>query len=83
MLTKSRAIGNEQVSKIGSIENLGDRGRRSGLDGYIYTNPSQGNQPPSVAVVARTVEALLSAVWYDTQKDAETVRRVIRNLSLA
>lgn len=82
-LTESSAKGNQQTSRVSSSTYLSECGRRAGLERYISTNPSDGDKAPSKGVVANTVEALLGAVWMDSQQSLPEVRRVIHNLDPA
>lgn len=76
------AVGNRQLSTIGSNANLSDLGRQVGLENYISTNPSQGNETPSPAVVATAVEALIGSIWLDSRRNLQSVRQVVLNLGL-
>lgn len=53
-----------------------------GLDRCICTNPSQGTEPPSSGVVARTVEALLGAIWVDSQGSMQSAKQAMLALEL-
>ena len=79
-LTLRLARGNQCVTRVSSSNYLYEYGRRAGLERYISTNPSQGEEAPSMAVVANAVGALLGAVWMDSQQSLSEVRRVIQIL---
>lgn len=80
---ESLAAGNQLVTRISSSTHLYECGRKFGLERYVSTNPSQGDLTPSVAVVARTVEALVGAVWMDSQQSLPAVRRAMQTLDPA
>lgn len=61
---------------------LAEIGFAKGLDPLIYKNPSQVGAV-SAKPMALTVEALLGAVFMDSGKSADAVRRVMAELGLA
>jgi len=65
--------------EVASNANLNRVGRLHGIDQYINKNPSQrGAVPPGL--MADTVEAILGAVWLDS--DLKSVKRVMTTLGL-
>jgi ribonuclease-3 len=73
---------NNCLSRVSTVPHLSSNGQAAGLDLFIITNPSQGNNPPSPGMIAITVEALLGAVWYDTGRNMQEVRDVMSRLGL-
>jgi ribonuclease-3 len=73
--------GNNLVSFIGSNANLAIRARGVGLDRHVIVNPGhRGNV--SDKTLATTVEALLGAVYLDSEKDMESVSQAMILLGL-
>lgn len=70
-------VATQFIDKIGSYEVLNEFSRRIGLQDCISTNPSQGVQQPSPAIIARAVQALFGAIWLDSQENMEAVRQVL------
>jgi len=61
--------------------NLAIVGRAKGLDKFVLVNPSQRGLV-SVGVMASTIEAIIGAVWLDTDGDLSIVQSVIMELGL-
>ncbi|PYI16645.1 ribonuclease III [Aspergillus japonicus CBS 114.51] len=70
------------VSRIAGNTNLAQRGFELGLDQYIVKNPSQGNYVAD-KLMATTVEAIVGAVFLETNWDQEALQRAITALGLA
>jgi ribonuclease-3 len=73
---------NNRISKLGSKDYLCRCGRDAGLEKFIQTNPCQGMEPPSAAMIATAVEALLGAVWYDSGRNMQMVQGIMGRLHL-
>lgn len=73
---------NERICRISGKEHLCNRGRQVGLHKFIQTSPCQGVQPPSVAMIATMIEALLGAIWYDSNRDLRVVQGIVERLHL-
>ncbi|KAH2035403.1 hypothetical protein KXW27_003641 [Aspergillus fumigatus] len=76
----SRGYINQIVSSTASNPNLAQVGFKAGLESVILINPSQASVSPGV--MAQTVEAILGAVYLDSQMDVQAVRAVMASLSL-
>jgi dsRNA-specific ribonuclease len=46
----------------------------SRLERCISMNPSQRNEPPSTAIMAITLQALIGAIWLDSQRGLQDMR---------
>ena len=68
------------LSDVGSNTNLNTIGRTNGLDTLINKNPSELDDYVGPSTVATTVEAIIGAVYLDS--DMESVTGVMRNLGL-
>lgn len=68
------------MSDIGSNANLDKVGRTHGLDKLINKNPSDENASVGQITMATTVEAILGAVYIDS--DMKSVTAVMWNLGL-
>ena len=73
---------NNDIARFGTSGHLSSIGRAAHLDGHIQTNASYGNAPPSETMVTRTVEAILGAIWYDTNKNLNAVREAVNKLEI-
>ncbi|KAF7164604.1 hypothetical protein CNMCM5623_009061 [Aspergillus felis] len=71
---------NQIVSSVGSNPHLAQMGSNAGLENLILINPSQVSVSPGV--MAQTVEAILGAVYLDSEMDVQAVRAVMAILSL-
>ncbi|PYI36385.1 ribonuclease III [Aspergillus indologenus CBS 114.80] len=78
----SRERINQVVSRIAGNANLAQRGFELGLDQYIVKNPSQGNYVAD-KLMATTVEAIVGAVFLETNWDQEALQRAVNALGLA
>ena len=70
------------VERVGSHEVLETCGRMIGLQDCISTNPGQGHEPPSQAVTAKAVQAMVGAIWIDSRESMQEVRHVLQILGL-
>lgn len=61
--------------------NLSSQGLKSNLDGFIEKHPAQKGHITE-GVRASTVEAILGAVWVDSDMDMRAVDRVRKNLGV-
>ena len=68
------------LSDIGSNTNLNTIGRTNGLDTLINKNPAELDDYVGPSTVAATVEAIIGAVYLDS--DMESVTGVMQNLGL-
>lgn len=68
------------MSDIGSNANLDKVGRTHGLHELINKNPSDKDAPVGEITMAATVEAILGAVYLDS--DMKSVTKVMSNLGL-
>ncbi|GIJ87013.1 hypothetical protein Asppvi_005912 [Aspergillus pseudoviridinutans] len=71
---------NQIVSSVGSNPHLAQMGSNAGLENLILINPSQASVSPGV--MAQTVEAILGAVYLDSEMDVQAVRAVMAALNL-
>jgi len=46
----------------------------------ILTNPSQWNQPLSPNMVGKAVQALVGAMWLDSEHNLDELRRVLHEI---
>lgn len=79
MLIRAAARFNQILSQVASNANLDRIGRQHGLQRFVNSNPSQG-QVVSPITMAATVEAILGAVYLDSNLDM--VGEVMRTLGL-
>ncbi|EPS45551.1 hypothetical protein H072_445 [Dactylellina haptotyla CBS 200.50] len=80
---KDREIAQDAIRKDTSNINLQRLAEHLGITEEVLPNPSQkslGRIPKTTA--ASTMEALLAAVWLDSDKDFEKVREVARNMGV-
>jgi ribonuclease III len=82
LLTGLVAVASRHVAIIGSTETLSGYGRGMGLATCISTNPSQVTQPPSSAIISRTLQAIVGAVWLDSGRNFEMVKHVLYYIKL-
>ncbi|KAJ5523801.1 hypothetical protein N7494_010451 [Penicillium frequentans] len=71
------------IEKVASNVNLYRKGLALGLDPYIVKNPSQRNEVAGRIVMATTMEAILGAVYYDSNKNIDACERVMSVLGLS
>ena len=70
------------LSKAGSNKNLEALGKRLGVDGSVTKNPCQKGGGVPRTTLASTVEALIGAVWADSESNFAQVQAVIRALGV-
>ncbi|KAF7909985.1 uncharacterized protein EAF01_003703 [Botrytis porri] len=68
------------VSKNASNRNLGTIGQHNGLVDQMVLPASQ--HEPALYTVATTVEALIGAIWLDSEQDFDVAGRAIRALHI-
>ena len=68
------------MSDVGSNNNLDRIGRTNGLDALINKNPASKENDASPITVATTVEAILGAVYLDS--NMSSVAQVMQSLGL-
>ena len=68
------------MADVGSNTNLNTIGRTNGLDTLINKNPAEPDDYVGPSTMAATVEAILGAVYLDS--DMKSVTEVMRNLGL-
>ncbi|CAI7635777.1 unnamed protein product [Penicillium bialowiezense] len=71
------------VKQVACNENLRKKGNDAGIDPFIIKHPGQLGQPAGRVVMATTVEAIIGAVWYDSQKNINDCEIVMAALGLA
>ena len=64
---------------LGTNQHLGQIGFSLGLDVYIQLNPSAQGVVPE-RLMATTIEAIIGAVYLDSNKDIIVIRRLIVHL---
>lgn len=69
------------VSTIGSNATLASTVRNLGLDTHVILNPGHIGRV-SDKVLATTMEAILGAIYLDSTKELDTVRRAMTLLGL-
>jgi ribonuclease-3 len=67
---------------VASNENLFNRGVAVGLDPFIVKNPGQWGIMAGKNVMATTMEAIIGAVYYDSNKNVHDYERVMAVLGL-
>ena len=82
LLTLFKAVAAQYVERVGSYEVLENCARMICLQDCISTNPSQGLEPPSQAVTAKAVQAMVGGVWIVSGENMEDVRQVLHSLGL-
>ncbi|KAF7944431.1 hypothetical protein EAE96_010825 [Botrytis aclada] len=76
----SLATSQKCVSKNASNHNLGIIGQQNGLVDHMVLSACQPK--PSEYTVATTVEALIGAIWLDSEQDFGLISRAIRALHI-
>ncbi|KAJ5781560.1 uncharacterized protein N7518_010043 [Penicillium psychrosexuale] len=71
------------ITKVASNDNLYERGIALGLDRFIVKNPGQWGMTAGKKTMATTMEAILGAVFYDSAKNDNDLKRVLTALGLA
>ncbi|KXG46505.1 uncharacterized protein PGRI_053610 [Penicillium griseofulvum] len=70
------------ITRVASNENLFNRGIAVGLDRFIVKNPGQWGVMAGKNVMATAIEAIIGAVYYDSNKNAHDCERVMAALGL-
>ncbi|KAI6910282.1 hypothetical protein KC318_g3321 [Hortaea werneckii] len=73
--------GNDHVSRIGSNANLAAAARLHGIGACVLTNPGRRG-PVSQATLSTMVEAIIGAVYLDSEKDFGAVHTFMEALGL-
>ncbi|KAI6804100.1 hypothetical protein KC356_g2767 [Hortaea werneckii] len=76
-----KGAGNDHVSSIGSNANLAAAARLHGIEACVLTNPGHRG-PVSQATLSTTVEAIIGAVYLDSEKNLDAVRTFMEALGL-
>ncbi|OGE46847.1 hypothetical protein PENARI_c100G09676 [Penicillium arizonense] len=71
------------ITKVASNNNLNDQGVALGLDPFIGKNPGQWGLVAGRNVMATTMEAIIGAVRYDSNKNGDDCERVMAALGLS
>lgn len=66
---------------MGSNNALKDLALKHGLDNYVVKNPCQQGEVPRTTLDS-TVDAILGAMWTDSNSDIEEVKLVIEVLKI-
>lgn len=74
--TQGIGQGNNLVSTIGSNANLASTARDAGLDKHVILHPGHRGSV-SEKTLATTVEAILRAIYLDSEKNTESVSRAM------
>ncbi|KAI7484889.1 hypothetical protein KC367_g2390 [Hortaea werneckii] len=75
------SAGNDHVSSIGSNANLAAAASLHGMEACVLTNPGHRG-PVSQATLSTTVEAIVGAVYLDSEKNFDAVRTFMEALGL-
>jgi ribonuclease-3 len=67
---------------VASNNNLNERGIAVGLDPFIMKHPGQWDLAAGRIQMASTVEAIIGAVYYDSNKNHDACERVMTALGL-
>ena len=57
-------------------------GRSKGLDALINKNPAHKDYPVGGRTIADTIEAIIGAVYVDSNSNVKVVKEVMRNLDM-
>ncbi|RMZ09610.1 hypothetical protein D0860_04154 [Hortaea werneckii] len=76
-----KGAGNDHVSRIGSNANLAAAARLHGIEACVFTHPGHRG-PVSQATLSTTVEAIIGAVYLDSENDLNAVRAFMKALGL-
>ncbi|KAK3113548.1 hypothetical protein LTR53_009068 [Teratosphaeriaceae sp. CCFEE 6253] len=75
-------VADTQYKSVGGNCALAAFGRRVGLAPHIFIHPGQRGQPVGWKIMATTVEAILGAIWLDSDGDLGTLRAAIEHMDL-
>lgn len=70
----------DTIEKLAKNEYLANIAKRRGLDTCIICCERQSDNNPSPKTLKLGVTALIAAIWLDSERDLDTVRRVMRQL---
>jgi ribonuclease-3 len=73
------AEGHGQVVEVGTNKRLAEIAQKWNLQECVVENPCQQGQAPR-ELLASTVEAILGAVWVDSDGDFRKVQKVFKKL---
>ena len=76
------ADGDRVLQNVATNDKLNDMGRNANLAGFIIRDTSQAPGGVSRSTMADTVEAILGAVYYDTNFNLVSLTPVMQNLGL-
>ncbi|GAB1734926.1 hypothetical protein NU219Hw_g5t1 [Hortaea werneckii] len=76
-----KGAGNHHVSSIGSNANLAAAARLHGIEACVLTHPGHRG-PVSQATLSTTIEAIIGAVYLDSEKDMDAVRALMEAMDL-
>ncbi|KAJ5815931.1 hypothetical protein N7447_008164 [Penicillium robsamsonii] len=71
------------ITKVASNNNLRDRAIAIGLDHFLVKNPGQWGVMAGINVMAGAMEAIVGAVYYDSNKNLDDCERVMAALGLS
>ncbi|KAF9737453.1 hypothetical protein PMIN02_000855 [Paraphaeosphaeria minitans] len=74
------ASGQKRFVEVGTNNHLEQLATRWGMEKLIVENPLQKGQYPKETLAA-TVEAIIGAVWVDSDKDLAAVQKVLNTLN--
>ncbi|KAK3073758.1 hypothetical protein LTR53_004394 [Teratosphaeriaceae sp. CCFEE 6253] len=75
-------VADTRYKSVGGNRALSAFGRRVGLAPHIFIHPGQRGQPVGWKIMATTVEAILGAIWLDSDGDLGTLRAAIEHMDL-
>ncbi|KAM0797066.1 ribonuclease III domain-containing protein [Usnea florida] len=70
------------IGSIGANPSLMTVGRAKGLDALINKNPSDKDYPVGGRTIADTIEAIIGAVYVDSNSNVQIVKEVMQTLDL-
>ncbi|KAJ5154994.1 uncharacterized protein N7500_010433 [Penicillium coprophilum] len=71
------------ITIVASNNNLWNRGIAIGLDPFLVRHPGQQGIPVGKNVMANSMEAIIGAVYYDSDRNLEDCERVMAILGLS
>lgn len=74
-------MGSNEVKNLCRNRKLNQVAQKSGLVEYVVKNPCQQGQVPQ-ATAASTVEALVGAVYLDSGKNMEIIRKMLEAIEV-
>ena len=70
------------LQSVATNRNLDDVGRNANLAAFIIPDPCHATEPISPRTMADTIEAILGAVYHDTDFTLASVKTAMRKLGL-